>query len=327
MSRPLHTPRDSFGRQFRKLRVSLTDACNFACTYCVAEGERLRPTPALDGGELARCVRLIHAVTPLQSLRVTGGEPLIAPALHDFLVAVRGVGVPDLSLTTNGHLLREKLPLLVDSGMRRINVSLDSLQAERFHRITRGGCLHAVLEGIDAALEAGLRLKINVVPMRGVNDDEVPALVRFGLERGIEVRFIELMRMGHYQRGGEFETLVYPMADILATLAAEHELAADAVDPAATAQRWTLDGGAGRIGIIPNVSAPFCAGCDRLRLTAQGRLYGCISNARSQDMSSLLRMSDDMATARLTGLLEAALADKQPVRFSGMIASMRSLGG
>lgn len=327
MSASLHTPRDAFGREFRKLRVSLTDACNFACSYCVAEGERLRPTPALDGTQLARCVRLLHAVTPLHSLRVTGGEPLIAPALQDFLESVRSLDIPDLSLTTNGHLLQEKLPLLVESGMRRINVSLDSLQADRFHRITRGGCLHAVLEGIEAAREAGLRLKINVVPMRGVNDDEVPALVRYGLERGIEVRFIELMRMGHYQQGDEFESLVYPMSDILAALSREHVLEEVPVDPSATARRWQLDGGAGHVGIIPNVSAPFCAGCDRLRLTAQGRLYGCISNARSQDMSGLLRMSEDMAAARLTGLLEGALADKQPVRFSGMIASMRSLGG
>lgn len=322
----MQTPRDSLGRSFRKLRVSLTDACNFACAYCVADGARLRPLPGLDAAGLARCAALVHKVCDLRSLRVTGGEPLIAPALDGFLRKVADLGVADLSLTTNGHLLREKLPLLRETGVRRVNISIDSLDPEGFRQITRGGSLDEVLAGIEAARDAGLGIKLNAVPMRGVNDDQVLPLVEFGLRHGIEVRFIELMRMGHLQDSADFERRVFPLAEILDCIATRYRLREVSVPESSTARCWEVDGG-GRVGVIPNVSAPFCGGCDRLRLTAQGRLYGCISNARFEDMSPLLRMSDDMATVRLGELLGRALADKQPVRFSGMIATMRALGG
>ncbi len=316
------------GRTFRKLRVSLTDACNFACIYCVPHGKRLHPVPGLDAEQIVQCVRLLNRVSPLRSVRITGGEPLIAPQLEAFLERVSQLDIPDLSLTTNGHLLRDKLPLLLAAGIRRINVSVDSLDPVSFQEMTRGGDLAVVLDGIDAALAAGVQVKLNAVPIRGVNHEQVWPLIEYGLHNGIEVRFIELMRMGHLRDAAEFDRMVYTLDDILADVSSRHEFSEIAVPPDSTARRWRLAGSeAGTFGIIPNVSAPFCAGCDRLRLTAQGRLYGCISSARWHDMSGLLELSEELAAARLVQLLGAALQDKQPVRFEGMIASMRALGG
>ena len=189
---------DRQGRRFRKLRLSLTAACNYACTYCVADGRRLvAARDELAAASMLRAVELLRDVAGIDALRITGGEPLVSPKLEAFMTAVGQMGLQDISLTTNGQLLAKKLPLLVDAGIRRINVSLDTLDAGAFRSIARGGDLATVLDGMDQASAAGMKIKVNMVPLRGQNLDQVMPLLDYCLERGFELRFIELMRMGH----------------------------------------------------------------------------------------------------------------------------------
>lgn len=194
---------DRQGRRFRNLRVSLTAACNYACTYCVPDGKRLvAAQDELTADALARGVAYLVEAAGIERLRITGGEPLISPRLEAFLKAVAGLGLDDISLTTNGQLLVRKLPLLRDAGIRRLNVSLDTLDPGAFRGIARGGDLASVLAGMEQASAAGMAIKVNMVPMRGQNLDQVLPLLDYCLERGYELRFIELMRMGHLARDG-----------------------------------------------------------------------------------------------------------------------------
>ena len=189
---------DRLGRKFTNLRVSLTAACNYACTYCVPNGKRLmKAENELSVAELVKAVILLRQATGIDKVRVTGGEPLITPKFDDFLLAIMDLGLVDVSLTTNGQLLTGKRDVIAYSGLRRMNISLDTLNPLKFKRIARGGDLDTVLRGIESMLELGLKLKINMVPMRTENLSEVVPMLRYCLERGIELRFIELMRMGH----------------------------------------------------------------------------------------------------------------------------------
>ena len=189
---------DRQGRRFRNLRVSLTAACNYACTYCVPDGKRLvAAQDELSAEAMLRGVAYLIEAAGIERLRITGGEPLVSPKLEAFMGAVGGMGLSDISLTTNGQLLARKLPLLVDAGIRRINVSLDTLDADAFRSIARGGDLASVLDGMDQARAAGIKIKVNMVPLRGQNLDQVMPLLDYCLERNYELRFIELMRMGH----------------------------------------------------------------------------------------------------------------------------------
>ena len=192
---------DRQGRRFRNLRVSLTAACNYACTYCVPNGKRLvAAQDELSADALARGVAYLIEAAGIERLRITGGEPLVSTRLDPFLRQVSQLGLDDISLTTNGQLLERKLPLLVECGIRRLNVSLDTLDASAFRSIARGGDLASVLAGMEAAREAGMKIKVNMVPLRGQNLAQVLPLLDYCLERGFELRFIELMRMGHLAR-------------------------------------------------------------------------------------------------------------------------------
>ena len=192
---------DRQGRRFRNLRISLTAACNYACTYCVPDGKRLvAAQDELSAEALIRGVAYLIEAAGIERLRITGGEPLVSPKLEPFMRAVGTLGLSDISLTTNGQLLTRKLPLLLEAGIRRLNVSLDTLDAEAFRHIARGGDLATVLDGLEQARVAGLKIKLNMVPLRGKNLDQVLPLLDYCLERGFELRFIELMRMGHLAR-------------------------------------------------------------------------------------------------------------------------------
>lgn len=319
---------DKQGRRFRNLRVSLTSACNYACTYCVPDGKRLTAQrDALPLDKLVKAIAYLKQATGLETLRITGGEPLISPMFDDFLRAVSPMGLKDVSLTTNGQLLERKLPVLLEAGVRRLNVSLDSLDADVFRRIARGGDLAEVLRGIDAALAAGLRIKINMVPLHGHNHDQVLPLLDYCLERGIELRFIELMRMGHLARDASaFRQQFYGMADILAVIAERHvyRQADSALD--ATAQRFEIPG-QGHFGIIANESAPFCRTCSRLRLSSSGWLYGCLSSSSRHFLGDLLDAPYEQALPALQQLLQRALADKQEAAFAGDVMVMKIIGG
>ena len=318
---------DSYGRQFRNLRLSLTAACNYACTYCVPDGKRLLAANSeLAAAEMIRLVKLLVEVTGIDKLRITGGEPLLAASFDEVLPAVMKLGLDDVSLTTNGQLIPRKADVLARSGIRRINISLDTLDAARFRDIARSGDLKTVLKGIDLMRDAGIGIKINMVPMRGRNTDQILPLLEYCMERDMELRFIELMNMGHLQGSGDYRMQFYGMADILETIGQRYTFKEVDAPYDSTSIRYEIASG-GRFGIIANESRPFCRGCTRLRLSSNGELYGCLSNANHQNLRDLLALPEALAMAKLQRMLGTALADKQSVSFHGEVTVMKFIGG
>lgn len=317
---------DRLGRNFRNLRVSLTAACNYACTYCVPDGKRLmRARHELGADQLLRLVRLLQQATAIDKLRITGGEPLVTPKFDEFLLGVMALPLQDVSLTTNGQLLREKKGVIAESGIRRLNISLDTLNPLRFRRIARGGDLTAVLAGIDAMLALGLAIKVNMVPLRSRNMDEVVPMLDYCLERGIELRYIELMRMGHLATGGGFHADFVPMDSLLGMIGEKYEFSRTDAPYDSTAARFHIPG-KGSFGVIANESEPFCRTCTRLRLSSAGHLYGCLSNSRRRFIADLLDMPHHQALPRLQGILLEALGDKK-LAFQGEATVMKFIGG
>ena len=318
---------DHLGRQFRNLRLSLTAACNYACTYCVPDGKRLLAAEhEMDGEQLIDLVKMLVEITGIDKIRITGGEPLLSKKFDVVLMRVMDLGLKDVSLTTNGQLVPRKIAVLKESGIERINVSLDTLDADYFRAIARSGDLETVLHGIELLQDAGIRIKINMVPMRGHNEDQILPLLEYCTARDIELRFIELMNMGHLQQSDAYRQQFFSMADILNLIGEQHEYAEIDAPFDSTAIRYRLDGG-GVFGIIANESAPFCQTCTRLRLASNGLLYGCLSNSASHDLRDLLQMSEPMALAKLQRILVESLSNKQTVAFRGETTVMKFIGG
>jgi GTP 3',8-cyclase len=304
---------DHFGRTATDLRVSLTDRCNLRCSYCMpAEGLEWLPRPELlTDDELVRIIGLAVSRLGITEVRFTGGEPLLRRGLAGIVQRVAGLRPrPEISLTTNGIGLDRLAAPLRAAGLDRINVSLDTLTPEVFVRLARRDRLADVLAGLRAATAAGLTpVKVNSVLMRGVNDHEAAALLRFCLEHGYELRFIEQMPLDaqHGWRRAEMVTA----DEILAGLSMEFTLTPD--DPAergsAPAEAFLVNGGPGRVGIIGSVTRPFCGACDRIRLTADGQLRNCLFARQENDLRTLLRSgaSDDDLVARWMACIEAKL--------------------
>ncbi len=319
---------DRQGRRFRNLRVSLTAACNYACTYCVPDGKRLvAAQDELSAQSLVRGVAYLIEAAGIERLRITGGEPLVSPKLDEFLHGVSRLGLKDISLTSNGQLLSRKLPLLLECGIRRLNVSLDTLDAAAFRGIARGGDLATVLKGLDEASAAGMKVKVNMVPLRGQNLDQVVPLLDYCLARGFELRFIELMRMGHLARDGNaFASQFVGLRDLLELLGRAPPYVQPAAPVDATALRYEVPG-QGFFGVIANESVPFCRTCSRLRLSSTGWLHGCLSSSNRHYVGDLLDKPRHQALPALQRLLVKALADKQEVAFSGGVTVMKIIGG
>ncbi|MEU9827667.1 GTP 3',8-cyclase MoaA [Micromonospora chersina] len=293
---------DRYGRIARDLRVSLTDKCNLRCTYCMpAEGLPWLAGPQLlDDDEIVRLIRVAVQRLGVTEVRFTGGEPLIRPGLARIVSAVAALEPrPRISLTTNGIGLDRLAPTLRAAGLDRVNVSLDTLDRSRFAELTRRDRHADVLAGLAGAAAAGLTpVKINTVLMRGVNDDEAPALLRFALAHGYELRFIEQMPLDA-QHGWDRSTMV-TAEEILAALRAEFALTADPGERgAAPAETWLVDGGPARVGVIASVTRPFCGDCDRTRLTADGQVRNCLFATEESDLRGALRAgADDEELAR-----------------------------
>ena len=318
---------DAQGRRFRNLRVSLTAACNYACTYCVPDGKRLQAAVAeLSASELLRAVRLLIESAGIEKLRITGGEPLLSPKFDEFLPAVMRLPLADVSVTTNGQLLPRKAALVKASGLKRINVSLDTLNALRFRAIARSGDLATVLDGIERMLEAKLRVKVNMVPMKSANVDQILPMLDYCLARGIELRFIELMNMGHLKHSAAYQRDFFGMDDILALVGTRYEFARTEAAYDSTSVRYEIPG-KGVFGIIANESEPFCASCTRLRLSSNGYLYGCLSSSKRHAIADVLKLPDDQARTVLQNRLMGALADKQTLQFKGEVTVMKFIGG
>jgi cyclic pyranopterin phosphate synthase len=299
---------DRFGRVATDLRVSLTDRCNLRCTYCMpAEGLAWMPRDQqLTDDEVGRLVRIAVERLGVTEVRFTGGEPLIRRGLVDIVRAAATLRPrPRLSVTTNGIGLERVASALQAAGLDRVNVSLDTLSPDRFVTLTRRDRLADVVRGLRAAVDAGLTpVKINTVLMRGVNDDEAPDLLRFALEHGYELRFIEQMPLDAQHRWDRHEMIT--ANEILATLA-PFGLVADPVSRGtAPAETWLVpgyaaaDGRPARVGVIGSVTRPFCGDCDRTRLTADGQIRNCLFATEESDLRKLLRdgaTDDELAEA------------------------------
>jgi GTP 3',8-cyclase len=326
---------DRFGRVVRDLRISVTDRCNFRCTYCMDEDMTWMPrSEVLTFEEMERVARLMVERYGVEGIRLTGGEPTVRANLTGLvsrLAALRtDAGPIDVAMTTNGATLRLLATRLRSAGLRRVNISLDTLDRERFAAMTRRDELPAVLDGIAAAKEAGFDpVKINAVVMRGVNDDELVDLATFGRREGVEVRFIEWMPLD--SGGGWDNASVVGQDEIVARIDAVYPLEQLAARGAAPADRWRYLDGEGTIGVIPSVTKPFCGDCDRVRLTADGQFRTCLFATDETDLRAAMRRgdSDDELAARI----EAAVAGKwaghhiNQVDFVRPRRSMSQIGG
>jgi GTP 3',8-cyclase len=283
---------DRFGRVATDLRISLTDRCNLRCTYCMpAEGLPWMPrAEQLTDAELVRLIGIAVRDLGVRELRFTGGEPLLRRGLEDVIAASAALDPrPDISLTTNGIGLARRAVALAAAGVNRLNVSLDTLRPDRFATITRRDRITDVLDGMEAARAAGLApVKINTVLLRDVNDDEAVDLLRFAVDRGFELRFIEQMPLDA-QHGWQRAEMV-TAGEILAALRTAFDLTLDEHDRgAAPAERWLVDGGPATVGIIASVTRPFCGACDRTRLTADGQVRSCLFARTETDLRALVR--------------------------------------
>lgn len=291
---------DTFGRVHNNLRVSVTDRCNLRCIYCMPEEVTfLDRADLLTFEEITQFVR-VAAPLGIDKIRLTGGEPLMRRGLSGLVrMLVEVPGIKDVGLTTNALLLADQAQELYDAGLRRINVSLDTLDPDRFRQLARRDGLERTLEGIDAAKRAGFApVKVNAVVIRGVNEMDVVPLARRAREQGWEMRFIEYMPIG--AEAWEREK-VYFAHEILDAIEREVGalLPAEDYDPRAPAMDFRYTDGGGRLGIIASVSRPFCRGCNRLRLTADGKLRNCLFALDEVDVKGELRGGDEAKLARL----------------------------
>lgn len=302
--------RDKFGRYIDYLRLSVTDRCNLRCRYCMPEEgvASLGHGRVLSYEELLRVARAAVSLG-VSKIRVTGGEPLVRKGIVEFLRSLAALpGSPEVTLTTNGLLLAEMAQPLKDAGLRRVNVSLDTLRPERFEQITRRGGLERVLRGLDEAERVGLApIKVNMVPIGGVNADEIPDFARLSLSRNWEVRFIEFMPVtGGLDYTPEQRVPFEHIRGALESLGPLVPIARKGV--LGPAQLFRYDGAPGRLGIIPAVSHHFCGECNRLRLTSDGKLRPCLLDDREIDVREMLRGGADDALLRQ--VLLGAVAQK-----------------
>ena len=331
MSVPLIDPHN---RTVRDLRVSITDRCNFRCTYCMPEeGMKWLPREELlTYEELTRVAKVCVERFGFESIRITGGEPTVRAHLPVLVRRLADLGV-DLAMTTNGATLAQQAGDLARAGLRRINISLDTLKPDRFAAITGRQALAQVLEGIDAALGAGLDpVKVNCVLVRGLNDDEILDFATFGRTKGVEVRFIEWMPLDAAGRWSSEQ--VVSASEVVEVIDSEWPLVAPdggRAGDAAPAESYRYADGGGRVGVIASVTRQFCDSCDRIRLTAEGQLRNCLFSVRETDLRTILRSEgtdDDLATA-----IEAEVGRKWAghsigqVHFIRPVRSMSQIGG
>lgn len=324
---------DSFGRVHNNLRISVTDRCNIRCVYCMPESVEFLPSRSLlSFEEIERFVR-VAATLGVDKVRLTGGEPLVRrqlPELVRKLVAIPGI--KDIGLTTNGLLLAPVAQELWDAGLRRINVSLDTMDPEKFFTLTRRTGFEQVIEGIHAAKAAGFRpVKLNAIAIKGMSEEEILPLARFAREHALELRFIEYMPLDVvdcWERGK-----VLLASEILGRLAEEFGplVPAPNQDPRSPALDYDYEDGGGRVGLIASVSRPFCMSCNRLRLTADGKLRNCLFSLEEADVRGLLR--GGASDADVAQMLRESVAGKwegheiNTARFIKPERLMHSIGG
>ncbi len=328
---------DPFARRVNDLRISITDRCNFRCTYCMPEeGMQWLPREELlTYEEITRVARVCVERFGFDGIRLTGGEPLVRAHVTRLVRMLSPLGV-DLALTTNGVKLPELVHELAAAGLRRINVSLDTLRRDRFLALTKRDELDRVIAGIDAARDAGLDpVKVNAVVMRGINDDEIVDLARFGRERRVGMRFIEFMPLD--AQGEWSDDKVVPAREILERISEVFPLVGVHGPHVEPAERYAYRDGAGDVGVIASVTQPFCENCDRVRLTAEGQFRTCLFALDETDLRAELRAGAGLDAAdlddRLASAIERAVGTKWAGHHIGRVdfvrpgRSMSQIGG
>lgn len=293
---------DPFNRPITYLRVSVTDRCDFRCVYCMAENMTFLPKKELL--TLEELERVCGAFIDLgvKKLRVTGGEPLVRRNIMTFFEAMGrrlGDGLEELTLTTNGSQLRRFAKPLADCGVKRVNVSLDTLDEKKFADITRWGRFAQVIDGIDAAAEAGLSVKLNAVALKGVNDDEIHKMVEWCGARGFDLTFIEVMPMGDIGNEDRLDQY-YSLRQLREDLGTRWKLSPLPLNTGGPARYMRVEETGGRIGFITPLTHNFCEGCNRVRLTCTGQLYMCLGQDDDADLRTPLRESTDNTLLRET---------------------------
>jgi len=302
--------KDSLGRRINYLRISVTDRCNLRCRYCMPE-EGIEKKSHLDMLSLEEIYEVVKACTELgtDKIRITGGEPLVRKGLTGLIEKITALpGIKDVALTTNGVLLGEMAGQLKRAGLKRINVSLDTMDEERYGYITRGGSLKAVLDGIHKALEVGLvPVKVNTVLTKGFNEDEIGDFIKLTMKENIDVRFIELMPLGN--AAGFAAEHYLPNAVVLERFKELEPIEAE--DKSSPAMYYRLPGAKGKVGLINPISHQFCDNCNRIRLTADGKLKPCLHSDKEIDVKSLLRAEDSIGKE---GALKQAIMEAVKVK-------------
>ncbi|TKB97595.1 GTP 3',8-cyclase MoaA [Pedobacter cryophilus] len=311
---------DQSKRTFKNLRISLLNSCNFACIYCTDDENGTFPleNKNLSLSELLEIVKNLHTTLGLESVRLTGGEPLLYPQLEELIQGLNTIGIPQIKMTTNAFLLGKKALALKTAGLQELNISLDAAEDAAFFKMTRRDKLQEVLNGIDAALAANIIIKLNAVIMKGKNDDQILPLLHLAQQKEITIRFLEVMAMGHLHQ--QKEQYLFSQQEILDLIASKYQFEPLNRKTSATANYWKTKEGF-TFGIIANTSQPFCHDCNRLRLDQEGNIYGCLSSNKPVNIKN-----KPTEEAFNDALLEA-LSHKQQVSFTGSNLSMLQIGG
>ena len=281
---------DQHGRAIRYLRISVTDRCDLRCRYCMAEQMTFLPRSALLSLEEIAIIAERFVARGVTKIRLSGGEPLVRRDVGELVKRLGrhvGSGLDELTMTTNGTRLAEHAGALVDAGVRRVNVSLDTLDPDRFRFITRHGDVAQVIGGIRAARDAGLRVKINAVALKGLNEDELPTLLGWCVDEGLDLSLIETMPLGAIDEDRTDRFL--PLTAVMDGLKARFPIVRDAHRTGGPARYWRVDGTDTKLGLISPLTANFCDGCNRVRLTTEGKLYLCLGHDDQVDLKAALR--------------------------------------
>ncbi len=312
---------DPYGRKFKTLRVSLLNTCNLNCFYCTMGSEEeinFDHRPQKSAAFFSQIISRLHEQLDLETIRLTGGEPLLYRELPELIRNLKLIGIPQVSMTSNGYLLARQAIALRDAGLQSINVSLDAMNEADFYKMAKRGHLDRVLKGIEAALDLGIQVKLNAVIMKGMNEDQIIPLVDYAFSKNIPVRFLEVMSMGHLHH--ESDKYLFSQQQLLDTIATEHNFKRLPRTASATSNYWQTPAG-NTFGIIANNSEPFCQDCSRLRLDAEGNMYGCLSTNHPIAMDPA---DNDFI---LQEKLQLAMSQKQLHHFTGSELSMLQIGG
>lgn len=317
----MKTITDEYGRTFKTLRVSLLTRCNLGCIYCTNGDEATsnsaskKPMPTHN---LLHAIGQLHSLLQLETVRLTGGEPLLYAGLIPVIEGIKAIGILNIKLTTNGFLLEKLAMPMKHAGMTSINVSLDAVDEDVYFLMSKRNNVQRIMTGINAAIEAGLEVKINAVIMKGINESQIIPLLEYAFEKNVIIRFLEVMSMGHlHQSSNKF---LFTRREILDVINSRYAFCELSRNTSSTSEYWKTQQGK-IFGIIANESEPFCHDCNRLRLDSEGNIYGCLSNNHPISLTGI----DEQV--QLIEKLQEALLQKQAVRFVGSELSMLNIGG